>query len=514
MNIRILRLIALLLSLCFLSACSRSVPMSENSFITLPPAENRFTAPRGDTAREYAQTVSLYLPSVSNNLLINVPEKILIPADQHPAEATVRKLLSFSGSETANPLFSEANIQLQNIQEGIEISGSIATVNLSANAMLLPKFDLFTLKRAITNTLLQWQDIKTVNVLVAGIEPGTDPAGSSPSGSMQSIRNEDVQAVWDSLSTRWSSEKNQSIRFSSLCTIYFPASFGRGILSEARTVSFPGQAYQQLAGSLLEAMSAGAQILSQTPPMPDLNALLAEPIKLEENDTGDFVINFHFLQEANETFVNAGIPRSVMMAAITYTMCTFIPKLQGVKIQIGNELIEGIVPSAIYEKAGEKIIFTDSVLRRSDFSSFLLSDCELYFANHSGYLKLTRRPIPYRLAFNRRYIIEQLMQGPQVYDSVPDLLSIFPQGIHDQDLIALDKEGSTVLVNFTDNLILSSQKMSSQQERLMVYGIVNTLCSTRATHRVRFYINGAQHESFAGSVYLPGEFLMNPEIIR
>lgn len=514
MNTKFIRLIVLLLALSMLSACARSVPMSEGTTTTLPPPENKFSAPQGDIQREYAQTVILYLPSVLNNQLTAVPERILIPADQHPAEATVRKLLSFVGNEAAKPLFPESNLQLQNGHGGLEISGDIATVNLSSNAKLLSKFDLFTLRRALANTLLQWQDIRTVNVLVSSIEPGINQDNSSPTGSMQAIRNEDAQAVWDSLSNRGSSENAQQFRFSSLCTLYFPSSFGRGIVSEARTVSFAGQNYRQLATSLLEAMSAGAQILSQTPPMPDLNALLAEPVSLEENDNGGYVLNFHFLDISNETFVNAGIPRSIMMAAITYTMCTFIPQLHGIKIQIGNELIEGIVPGGIYEKAGEQIIFNDSILRRADFSSFLLSDCALYFADHSGYLKLTRRPIPYRLAFNRRYIMEQLMIGPQAYDSITGLLPVFNQEISEKDLIALDKEGSTVLVNFTDNLIASSKNMSQQQERLMVYSMVNTLCSTRATHRVRFYINGHQPNSFAGSVYLPGEFLMNPEIIR
>lgn len=514
MNLKLMRFIILLISVSMLSACARSVPMSEGAAITLPPAEDRFSAPREDIQREYAQTVLLYLPNVLNSQLTAIPERILIPADQHPAEATVRKLLSFVGSETAKPLFPEANLQLQNGRGGLEISGDIATVNLSPNALLLSKLDLFTLRRALTNTLLQWKDIRTVNVLVSGIEPGINQANSSPAGSMQAIRNEDAQAVWDSLSNRGNNENAQQLRFSSLCTLYFPASFGRGILSEARTISFPGQTYRQLATGLLEAMSAGAQVLSQTPLMPDLNALLAEPIKLEENDTGGFVLNFHFLDISNESFVNAGIPRSIMMAAITYTMCTFIPQLHGIKIQIGNELIEGIVPSGIYEKAGEQIIFNGSILRRSDFSSFLLSNCALYFADHSGYLKLTRRPIPYQLAFNKRYIIEQLMKGPQVYDSIPGLLPTFAEGINETDLIALDKEGNTILVNFTDNLIISSKNMSPQQERLMVYSIVNTLCNTRATHRVRFYVNGRQPESFAGSVYLPGEFLMNPEIVR
>lgn len=515
MSKRIIFFIMALSVILMLSACGRSVPVKDDSILmTLPPVENRYKAPQSDLVREHAETVLLYLPSVLNNQLITVPERILIPADQHPAEATVRKLLSFNGSEVAKSLFPEASLQIQNSAGGMEISGEVATVNLSANALLLSKPDLFTLRRALTNTILQWRDIRFVNVLVSGIEPGIDQTGLSPAGSMQSIRNEDAQSVWDGLSNRSSIENIETLRFSSLCTLYFPASFGRGILSEARTVSFPGLNYRQLAGSLLEALSAGPQILSQSPLMPELNTLLAEPIRIEENDTGSFVIALHFIEEANEAFINAGIPRSIMMASITTTMCTFIPQLDGLKIQIGNEQIEGIVPGGIYEKAGEQIIFSGNILRRADFSSFLLSDCTLYFADRSGSLNLVHRPIPYQFAFNNRFILEQLIKGPQMYDSITGLLPVFSQEMNDKDLIAIEKEGSTVHVNFTDKLISISELMPSHHARLMIYSIVNTLCNTRGVSKVRIYVNSEQPDIFAGSVYLPGEFFKNPEIIK
>lgn len=510
---KIHRITCLTLFLSLLSGCSASVPMRNEASATLPPVESKYEVPVADSNREYAETVLLYLPGNSGNQLITVPERILIPADQHPAEATIRKLLSFTGSDSARPLFPEALLRMNESTGGLEISGDVATVNLSANARLLSKQDLFTLRRAITNTLVQWRDIRYVNTLVTDMEPGIDQASLTPAGSMQFTRNEDAPALWDSLSTRSSLGGAEVQRFSSVCTLYFPAGYGVGIMSEVRTVSFPGQSYRQIASSLLEALSAGPQVLHQIPVMPDLNALLAQPPVVEEEDDGSFVISLQFIDLANDTFVKAGVPRSVMMAAITYTLTTFIPQLKGIKIRIGNEQIEGIVPGGIYEGAGQQILFPDSILRRNDFSVFLLTDCTLYFADGNSLVPV-QRPIPYASAFNRRYLINQLMIGPQAYDSIQGTEAVFPQGVSAQDLIDVNKEGDTALVNFSGNILTLSQDLSPEEERLFVYSLVNTLCDTRIIKRVRFYIDGLQTETLAGAVWMPGEFLKNPEIIR
>ena len=509
------RLSALLLCAALLSGCARAVPMGGTTSATLPPVENQYAAPQPDTEQELAETVMLSLPSAVDGQLIMVPERILLPADRHPAEATVRKLLSFTGNDAARPLFPQAGLQIHQGGRGVEISGDVATVNLGANANLLSRQDLLTLRRAIANTLVQWRDIRYVNVLVADQEPGVDQDGMAPVGSLQATRNEDAPALWDSLSARASLENQDTQRFSSVCTLYFPATYGRGILSEARTVSFPGQTRRQIAVALLGALSAGPQVLTQAPPMPDLNALLAEPPLVDLNEeTGFSTVHLHFLDIANETFINAGIPRSIMMAAITYTLGTFMPRLDGLKISIGNEQIEAIVPSGIYEGAGQQILFSGGLLRRADFSSFLLTNCTLYFGQGSDGLARVRRPVPYALAFNRRYLLEQLIGGTQPYDNVEGIRGLFPAGITAADLIAVGKENDTALVNLSGNLREKSQGLSPQQERALIYSMVNTLCDTRGTQRVRFFIDGQQPDTLAGAIYLPGEFLQNPEIIR
>lgn len=505
-----LRLTALLLSLFLLSGCTSAVPKSPAARVSLPPVENAYRPPQGEGPQEYAQTVLLCLPSSGDGQLIMWPERMLLPADQHPAEATLKKLLSFSGNERVQQLFPKASLQLQ--PRGLELSGDVATVNLGANALLLSRQDLFTLRRSIANTLLQWPEIRYVNVLVDGREPGLDEAARLPAGSLQQTRNEDAPGLWDSLTIGARAENPENQRFQSLCTLYFPTLAGRGILAEARTVSFRGQTPEQMARGLLEALSAGSQARPQLPQMPDLMSLLAAQPESQPIEGGR-MIKLRFLEAANEIFIQAGVPRSVMLASLTYTLCGFIPDMRGLSVQIGNELVEAIVPSGIYEKAGEQIYFSGGMLRRTDFASFLLSECRLYFAQPSLRLVQVRRPVPHALAYSQRYLLSQLMLGPQGYDNVQGLQAIFPADIGEQDILDIQLEDGRAQVNFSGNFKERSLHLSPARERLLIYGMVNTLCDSRGVQRVALFVEGQQPDSLAGNIYLPGEFLKNPDIV-
>ena len=500
--------------LCILlSGCSGAVPLSRSSAPTLLPVEQRFSAPAQDSTQQYAQTVFLCLPSAADGQLAMLPERILLPQDHHPGEATLSKLFSFRGDERARPLPGDVQLKLYP-ENGLEISGDIATVNLGADAQLLSSQDLYTVSRAIANTLTQWHDLRYVNILIAGQQAGIDAQRSIPLGSLQATRNEDAPALWDSLFARVKLEKPENQRFSSLCTLYFPSAMGRGILAEARTVSFPGQTRRQMVTSLLSALSAGSQTLPQLPVVPDLQALLSVPPEIHTAADGDIWVSLDFMAVANETFITAGIPRSIMLASLCQTLTTFVPGLLGVSVRIGNEQIEAIVPSGIYHGAGEQILFSGGILRRIDFSSFLLTDCTLYFANNSGGLIMVRRPVPYAFAYSRRYLLGQLMLGPQSFDGVQGAAPVFPESIVDKDLLGVAKEADTVLVNFSQSLVEACRGFSPDRERQLVYAMVNTLLQSSAVKRVRFYIQGEQPQSLAGSLFLPGDFLMNADIVQ
>jgi len=56
--------------------------------------------------------------------------------------------------------------------------------------------------------------------------------------------------------------------------------------------------------------------------------------------------------------------------------------------------------------------------------------------------------------------------------------------------------------------------MTENEERLLVYSIVNTLCTLPDVSAVRLTIEGEQIYTLAGSICLTGELLPNPGIIE
>lgn len=503
------RWIALLCALILIN----TAPTLAQSSTTLPPVVSRYAVPVGDTLTEIAQTVQLSLPSAFNGQLMLVPERMLLEPFRHPAEAVVRKLLSYTGSEQAQPLWPEGTLQL-NTGSRVEISGDVATVDLSANALMLDVRSLHTVSRAIANTLTQLGDIRYVNILVAGQQQGVDTAATFPVGSFRQTSNEDALARWENVSAQAGLDAQSQRRFSAIATLYFPVAAGRGVAAEARALTFAGQSREQMAVTLIQALEQGAQTLPGVPRIVELSSLLSQVPQLTTlPGTGEKVMDLHFLDVFNEKLIEAGIPRSVMMASLALTLTTFIPGIAGVRAYIGAEAVTAVVPAGTYEGSGTSILFEDGIMRRAQFSPFLLTHVALYFANGNGTLTETKRPVPFRHARNARYLLAQLMEGPHAADSVQGLHACLPQGLNDAAIVGVSQVNDAIVVNFSGALLDSAKDLPPTQERQLVYGIVNTLTSLPGVKRVSLFIEGQQPETLAGSLFLPGEFLRNPEII-
>jgi hypothetical protein len=501
-----------LICVLLLSGCANNLSvLSKGTETTLPPPTLSYTAPVGDMDREYAASVLLYFPDITGTRMIARNEQMLLSAARHPAESVILKLLASTGTSDTLPL-AQSGILALAPGSAIEITGDVATLNLAASALQLDKRSLYTACLAITNTLTQWGDIRYVNVLISGMQPGIDVAATVPMGSFQRNIGDDINTLWE----RAAAQKNGSAQqFSAAATLYFPAAAGKGILAEGRTISFAGHEPGQMITALLDSLSVGSVYLTGIPALPDLSALMDEPPYAEDvNQAGGRQAVLHFNDSLNEQLVNAGVPRSVMMASLTYTLTTFLPGISGVQVRIGNEAVDMVVPAGTYEGAGETILFANNLMRRSDYSKFPLSYCTLYFINSEKSLTASRRPVPYYQTQNVRYILSELMIGPQPYDSAQGLSPSLPGLIEDSDLLGTALDGNTLLFNFTSDLTGAMNGMSAEEERLAVYSIVNTMTALPYTRRVCFFIAGTQPDTFAGSIYLPGEFMNDPGIIK
>lgn len=505
------RVFALLLALCLLTGCTASIPIKEGAGVTLPPVELPYDAPDGDAAESAAQTVLLCLPAAKTGQLEYFPEKVLLSPSRHPAELTLRRLFTYAGTTQASPLGGGVQLAL-NPGSAIEISGDTATVNLAPSALSLNNQERYVISRAIANTLTQWGDIRYVNVLINSRQLGLDTASTIPLSSLGKTEDGDVIALYDSLSQ---SAARQDSAYTAMATLYYPVSAGRGIAGQSRLITANSRSLPDMAYALLEALSTRGDVPAGTPVVPDLTTLLQGPITVDENAgaTGR-IVKLVFAESMNEALIASGITRSVMMAALTYTLTTFLPYTSGISITIGTEQIGALVPAGLYDGAGEQILFTNGIMQRSQFSHFLLDHCALYFANAEGSLTKTLRAIPYHQMHNPRYIMNQLMKGPQNTDSVTGLTPVLPQDLTDADLLGITIQNETALANFSGRLREKSAQMTREQELLMVYAMVNTLTKIRTAKQACFFIDGKQEGTFVSGIDLAGVFLRNVGIIQ
>lgn len=507
MKNRLLMRMICLLCMCFMLCGCAAKPSAPIAGVTLPPVESKWTAPENDVNLDYSKVVMLYLPSLDGTRLVAVPASIQLSAARHHAESLCNLLLSFPGTDTTVSLGEGVLLRLSET-DPVEISGNVATVNLSASALRLSHEQLFTVGQALANTLCQFGDLQYVNVLIAGVQPGLDIAATLPAGCFQANTREDLSTLW----ARASAPKTAARR-ALTAALYYPAPAGKGILCEARTLSFEEISIPSMAETLLKAISAGAESLPNMPGCPDLMAYSVRIPEMTETG-GKRRLVLYFDNDLNAALLESGVTRSVMMAALTCTMTTFLPGLDGIEVHIGNEHIQSLSPSGTYTGVGETIAFPDGLMQRKHFGGFLLTHCTLYFANEQGKLVSVSRPVPFYSACNPRMLLGQMMLGPQPIDHVTGLKGVLPQGLRDADLLGVSFQGDTMILNFSSRLQELCQGMDSGAESRMVYAMVNTLAELPGVKKVCFYIMGRQPETFAGSIFLPGEFMPNLNIVE
>ncbi len=178
-----------------------------------------------------------------------------------------------------------------------------------------------------------------------------------------------------------------------------------------------------------------------------------------------------------------------------------MPGLSGVTAYIGDELVSVVVPGGVYEGADEPVNFQNGVMRRSDFSHFLLSNCTLYFSDGAGHLTAVQRPIPY-------------YETRSACDNAPGIQTVLPDTLGDADVLGLGLSGTTLLLNLSQHAAADMAQVEPASERLMVYALVNTLTELRGVSGVCFFFAGAQRDSLAGAIYWPGVFLRDGSIVQ
>lgn len=151
---------------------------------------------------------------------------------------------------------------------------------------------------------------------------------------------------------------------------------------------------------------------------------------------------------------------------------------------------------------------------RSDFADCLGEFCRLYFPTQDGDMLVgVNRPAAQKQSFAPRALIRQLIEGPQRADAKEGLAPALPEGVSDADILGLQIVDDVMLINVSQAFADACAQLDAQEERNVVYTIVNTMTELPQVRRVCFFVGGKQVETLGGAMEMRGYFMRNPGII-
>lgn len=463
-----------------------------------PTMETSMTAPIGDAGLSYAATATLFLPSHDRQQLLTVHKELEFTYSLHPAETILRALLTHPGDSRVSPVCCLPLMPAGS--DPVEVSGGVATVSLSANALELPREELHTVCRAIAATLCELPEVTYVNILAGGAAVGMDEAGLLPLGAITAAPGQELPVLWELLQARRVPEGTlaTAVPLSAAVTLYFPLRDGSGVIPEARYLSFDGQHPQQLALGLLDALSSGPQSTSDACDFPALNQLMIAVPEVTELPEGSLRLTLRFTGDLRSWLGTTGADPACSFAALVMTMSTFIPGLQEIVLYTG----ERAVTSVVSPQHGSRL-FPGGRHTRADYSGFLMAQARIHLPGN-GRLQPLQVSLPYRNVQSPRALLLALSAREH---------ALLARAITDADILGLAVQGDTLLINLSERSA-DALRRDPDSQRLSAYAIVNTMCRGLGVRRVRFFFGGETVQQLGGSLIWSGEFLLNPGLIQ
>ncbi len=502
------RMICLLLTLCcvaVLTGCTgRSIEEDKTPVPTLKPAESRYIAPDGDGIAAEGREYRMFLPGRDGLRLISRSVYLEAANLNDTAETLVRSMIDFEGDGEAKKLGGTKALDLYGAHP-IEISGGVCTVNLNSSMLQLNSSEYYKNCLALSTTLSEIDGINSVNVLVADQSVALDISGRLPMGTLIAHQGENIAVLWEQTEAKRTplGQNSSTTPLNSLATLYYPLPDSRGVGCTIRMVNFDGQTPEQLAMRLISAVSDVRRSMTGGQIFPDLKGLLIhEPVSSELED-GTRLITLNLREDAETLLGEGKTDLACFAAAMTYTLTTFIPGVAAVCIRVGDKPVTELKTGRF-----DAVTALGGLVTRSAVEPFLMSNVTVYFARN-GILCECERPVPRRSVDSLRAQMCALMDGPDATEQEEDIVAPLPGTVREEDILGISAEGDTLLINLSEHFRSEIQEQGKDAETLICYSIVNTLCRNTGMKRVRFFFEGEQVETVAGTIYWAGEFMYN-----
>lgn len=504
------RSLCLLIVLCLgmtMTGCTGNGNEDRNPAPTLGPAENRYPAPDGDETFGEEKDFAIYLPARNGLTLIKKNIRLRTANLNETVETLVQAL--FDAPEDAEA-FAVGSGRKLSLYEGrpVEISGGVCTVDLSTSVLELSHGDFYKTCVALATTLCGLNEISFVNVLAADQSVGLDISGNLPMGSLTAHPGENLPVLWEQMEAKRTPLGNDMSKnpLSSYATLYYPLPEGRGIGCENRLLTFEGQTPQQLASGLLEAIGSVKKNLAGTAGLCEIQDMLLHDPLTSELEDGGRLITLSFRENVEELLNGWQTDLSCLIAAVSYTLMTYIPGIAAICVRIGDKPITELTSSRF-----SPVTALGGLIRRAALEPYLMGTASVYFIR-DGRLCERTMPMERRNADSPRAQLRLLMEGPGATERAEGLASALPPEVREDEILGITVEGDTMLINLSESFRAAIQAFGAEREALVCYSMVNTLCVNSDVRRVRFFFEGEQVEEIAGTVYWAGEFLFNPAL--
>lgn len=488
-----IRLLALMLIITILLAgCANDAQLSpENADILLPEPEAKTVRQiMGDSGTNDSIEVTLHYAAQDTLSLSSVTRTLQLKQNESIIEGTLNALMDSASLNGA----SIADI------ENVEFGSGIVSVNLSLEAGVnRSDQDYLLLCASIANTLLQFEEVEAVNILTGS---RSDPICGLPAGAFVNAQD-NIAALYaqiQSESERFPSDNGSLARN---VLLYFPSSDGRYVLPEVRELVFTGD---DAVSQVIQALSDGPLVRScSISAIPGNMDFLAKEPEILITDSGERMIELHFSSMLSDYMDFAAIEEWQLYASLTLTLCSFVPEIDALRIVIDGNTAESCMVGNV------SVPFENGWMRRSDFSPLIGSSAQLYFAGSAGKLTAIEYPMARHASSSPLALLTELVSASLDGETAP---GVFPEGISTNDILGISIDEQTATVNLSGNFYARCQSLSMQQERQMIYAMVNTLTQLSRINAVSFLVEGETIEFLAQNIYLGAQLLPDPGLIQ
>lgn len=376
--------------------------------------------------------------------------------------------------------------------KSVTISDSVAYVQLEAGSYLTEKQQYY-LASLTANALIDNCDVEHVEVklndriiTLAGLPTGLY-------GKQEGILEDAYQQQYDTI---MSLEESQHYMVNG--AMYFPHYREELILPEIFSVNVNVKEPLEMIRQVLWELSKGPRYRQgyQAPLRETVFTQMLSFYTVEElNNYLSYENGVLTIRHAEKLFSCSMMKdMDVRMACVFYTLQSVLPELQYLYCYWNDSLVLMDVQAAQRYLGDEISIYLPS----EDMNS----------------VQEVQRLVHSDEARELRSYIMLIGKGTQEED--PDtVVSVFPGSLTNEDLLSLEISGDCAILDFTEDFSKSMERLDTQGQVMVIYSIVNTLCTSDAISRVQFLVEGEAILKFEGSnLSLVSPLLPNPGLVK